>query len=205
MGLMGAVRFLTVQAVLASAAGLVAPALLPSSVAAFELNDCRLVLQSFDEEGDPLDTAVGGSQGGEGGTQDDPFTVARMGTVRYEGDTGEQVITDFRWSIDVFLIPTPLRGSDPNEDEETAVEGEIDIGRTVPFGASGLIYISGELAGEGGACRGGLWVRLGTETDEVPATTIPFWIALLIILAGVLVLWAARPGLVVPASRAEVR
>jgi len=187
----------------ALAVGAMFPATSPAG--AFELTNCRLVLQSFGADGQPLDTAIGDSEGGEGGSQDDPFVVDYDGTVRYEGDTADLVITDVSWSIDVFLVPTPIRGSGANDAEQTAAEGEIDVSRAVPFRAAGLVYLSGELAGEGGACRGGLWVRLGDEQEAAPASTIPFWIALLIVLAGLLTLWAARPTVLVPASYTEVR
>lgn len=200
-----AVTRLRYSKALAVAAALAAVALLPSAAAAFELTDCRLVLQSFDRGDQPLDTAIGDSTGGEGGTSEDPFRVDYEGTVRYEGDTGDQVITDLSWSIDVFLIPTPARGSGANEEQETSAEGEISVSRTVPFRTSGLFFISGELSGEGGSCRGGLWVRVGSEPADPPPTTIPFWIALVIIAAGVLTLWAARPSLLVAAEYREVR
>jgi hypothetical protein len=179
--------------------------LLPSPVGAFELTDCGLTLQSFAADGEPLDTVIGETDGGEGGTQDDPFLVDYGGTVRYEGDTGDQVITDVSWSVEVFLLPTPARGSGPNEEQLTSTEGAIDVSATVPVRWSGLVFISGQLSGDGGACRGGLWIRFVTEPATEPPATIPFWIALVLILAGVLTLWAARPSRLVPMRYREVR
>jgi hypothetical protein len=187
---------------LAVAFATTALALTPSPAAAFELTGCRLIVQSFDAEGEPLDTAIGDAEGGEGGTRADPFRVDYDGTVRYEGDTGEQVITDQTWSIDVFLIPTPVRGGGPNDEEETSVEGEIDVSASLPLRTTGLFFVSGQLSGEGGDCRGSAWVRLVTDPPST-VTTVPFWIALLIIAAGLVVQWQARPGRMLPAQ--EVR
>jgi hypothetical protein len=192
-----------VRAILAAAFATTALALTPSPAAAFELTGCHLIAQSFDAEGEPLDTAIGDAEGGEGGTRADPFRVDHDGTVRYEGDTGEQVITDQTWSIDVFLIPTPVRGGGPNDEEETSVEGDIDVSSSLPIRTTGLFFVSGQLSGEGGECRGTAWVRLVTDPPEPAPTTVPFWIALLIIAAGLVVLWQARPGRLLPAQ--EVR
>jgi hypothetical protein len=174
------------------------------AAAAFELSDCNLLLQSFDADAQPLDTAIGDDAGGEGGTREDPFLVDYEGTVRYQGDTGEQVITDHSWSIELFLIPTPLRGSDPNEAQESTREGEIDVSASLPVRVSGLYFVSGRIAGEGGSCDGRLWLRVLSEPAET-ATTIPFWIALAIVALGLLVLWAARPSVLAPTRYVEVR
>ena len=172
--------------------------LVASPVSAFEVTDCRLILQSFDGDGEPFDTAVGDAEGGEGGSRGEPFRVDYDGTVRYEGDSGERAITNLTWSVNVFLIPTPLRGEGVNEEQETSAEGEIDVSRTLPVKVTGLFFVSGQVEGEEGACRGSLWVRVIDDPPTGPAATIPFWIALVIIALGLLVLWQARPGRVVP-------
>jgi hypothetical protein len=191
-----------VRVLVAVAMAMAAITLLASPVAGFELTDCRLTVQSFDGDGEPLDTAVGDADGGEGGTRADPFRVDYDGTVLYEGDTGEQVITDQAWSVDVFLIPTPLRGGGPNEEEQTSAEGEIDVSSSLPIRVDGLFFVSGQVSGEGGTCRGSAWVRMIGDPPST-VTTIPFWIALLVIAAGLFVLWQARPGVAVPVR--EVR
>jgi hypothetical protein len=192
-----------VRALVAVAIAIGTVALLASPVAAFELTDCELIVQSFDGDGEPLDTAIGDTDGGEGGTRADPFLVHNDGTVRYEGNTGEQVIIDQAWSVDVFLIPTPLRGGGPNEEQETSAEGEIDVSRNLPIRVNGLFFVSGQVTGEGGACRGSAWVRLLSDPPTNTVVTVPFWIALLVIAAGLFLLWLARPGVVVPVR--EVR
>jgi hypothetical protein len=191
-----------VRVLVAVAMAIAAATLLASPVAGFELTDCRLIAQSFDADGEPLDTAVGDNDGGEGGTRADPFRVDYDGTVLYEGDTGEQVITDQAWSVDVFLIPTPIRGGGPNEEEQTSAEGEIDVSSSLPIRVDGLFFVSGQVSGEGGACRGNAWIRMIGDPPST-VTTIPFWIALIVIAAGLFVLWQARPGVAVPVR--EVR
>jgi hypothetical protein len=191
----------TSRVLVAVAMAIIAMAFLASPVAAFELTDCRLIVQSFDAEGEPLDTAIGDTDGGEGGTRNDPFLVDYDGTVRYEGDTADLLITDLTWSVDVFLIPTPLRGGGPNEEEQTSAEGEIDVS-SLPIRVNGLFFVSGQVSGEGGACRGSAWVRMLSDPPET-VTTVPFWIALLVIAAGLFVLWQARPGVALPVQ--EVR
>lgn len=186
------------RTLVAAAIAIAAMALIAPPVTAFEVTDCRLILQSFDADGEPLDTAVGDAEGGEGGSRGEPFRVDYDGTVLYEGDSGERAITNLTWSVDVFLIPTPLRGSGANEEEETSAEGEIDVSTTLPVKVTGLFFVSGQVEGEGGACRGSLWVRMIDDPPTTPPGTIPFWIALLIIALGLLVLWQARPGRVVP-------
>lgn len=192
-----------VHVLVAVATAITSVALLASPATAFELTpDCRLSVQSFDADGQPLDTATGDADGGEGGTRADPLRVEYDGTVRYEGDSGEQVITDQTWSVDVFLVPSPLRGSGPNEEQETTAEGEIDVSSSLPVRVNGLFYVSGQISGEGGACRGSAWFRLvGDPASTV--TTVPFWIALVIIAVGLIVLWQARPGTLAPVR--EVR
>lgn len=173
-------------------------------VGAFELSNCNLIVQSFDASGEPLDTAIGDDQGGEGGTRDDPLLVDYEGTVRYDGDTGDLVITDLDWAVNVFLIPTPLRGSGPNDEQETTLTDDIDVSSSLPVRVSGLFFVSGSISGKGGSCRGHAWFRILGE-PATTATTIPFWTALLIIGAGLLLLLAARPSLLVPGGYREVR
>jgi hypothetical protein len=140
---------------------------------------------------------------GRAGTRADPFRVDYDGTVRYEGDSGERAITNLSWSVDVFLIPTPLRGGGANEEQETSAEGEIDVSTALPIKMTGLFFVSGQVTGDEGTCRGNMWVRLVDDPPASPTATIPFWIALLIIALGLVVLWQARPGLVLPVR--EVR
>jgi len=159
-------------------------------VAAFELNGgCTLEIASTDATGAPLDLASGPGAGG-GGTQSDPFLVDWDGGVSWVGSSGEQVFNNHGWQTFVFLVPTPVRGGDPNEDDETVGTGTVGVGENAPFRITGLYYVSGTIDGEGGThCDGSGWLQLTGNT----VTTIPFWLAVLIAVAGAALIWSSRP------------
>lgn len=162
---------------------LVAPA------GAFELNGgCTLELASTDASGAALDTA----SNGQGGTQDDPFIVDWDGTVSWNGTSGSTVFRNHSWQVSVFNIPTPLRGGDPNDGEETTSTGSTGVSENAPFEFTGLYFVSGDIAGDGGArCDGSAWFKLNGN----PVTTIPFWIAVVIVVIGLLLVWSSRATL----------
>jgi hypothetical protein len=160
--------------------------LIVGPAAAFSLNDeCDLAIQSLGEDGEPLDSASPGA----GGTQDDPFLIDWEGSVSYEGNTGNQVIMNHSWHIDVFLVPTPLRGGDPNEGGDQTAQGEVAVSANAPFKFSGLYFVSGEIRGEGGFCSGSGWFKL----TEEPLQTIPFWIAVVLAVTGAFVIGWSLP------------
>lgn len=184
------VRRLPVAAALAGMLAL----LVAAPAAAFDLSTpCNLALQSFSEDGQPLDSATGR---GDGGTRDNPFIIDWEGTVRYQGDTGDQVIMDHTWHIDVFLLPTPLRGGDPNEGGDQDAADTVDVSANAPFKFSGLYFVSGSISGEGGSCSGSGWFKL----EESPWETVGFWTALAIALIGALLIgWSLPSRRAVPA------
>jgi hypothetical protein len=153
------------------AAALLAALLLPvfaGPAAAFPLSTCTLSLASTDADGAPLDTAQGGAPDS---TVDDPFKVDWDGEVAYEGST-EVVIKNYTYHVEVFGVPTPLRGGDANDDENTDGSGTVSVGANAPFRVAGLYYVSGAYTGEGGSCSGSGWFQLlGSPIGTVP------WIA----------------------------
>jgi hypothetical protein len=160
-------------------------------VGAFELNGgCTLDIASTDASGGSLDTASGAPGGGQGGTQSDPFLVDWDGTVEWNGTSGSQVFRDHSWGVSVYGIPTPVRGGDPNEGEDTTGDGSTGVGENAPFPLVGVFHVSGDINGaEGTHCDGNGWFKL----DGNPFTTIPFWIAVVIAVIGLLLLWSSRP------------
>jgi hypothetical protein len=173
---------------LALVATLAAALLIPGSAAAFPLTNCTLELTSLDSEGLALDSATGGSADA---TQEDPFIVAWDGEVLWNGTMGSQVIKDNSWHVDVFGIPTPLRGGGANDEGKTDGEGTVDVSSNLPFTVSGLFFVSGDLTGEGGSCAGSGWLKL----DGDPVGTVPFFLALaLVVLGAVLIAVGARGG-----------
>ncbi len=172
--------------------------MLAAPAAAFDLNGgCTLELASTDAFGAGLDTASGSPEGGQGGTQDDPFLVDWDGQVAWNGSTGSTVFTNHSWGVSVFNIPTPLQGGDPNDGGETVFTGSTGVSANAPFEFTGLYFVSGQVNGDGGAhCDGSGWFKL----DGNPFTTIPFWIAVAIAAIGLLLMWSSRPTEVAAAA-----
>ncbi len=166
--------------------------LLVGPVGAFELNGgCTLDISSTDSAGGPLDTAGGAPGGGQGGTQSAPFLVDWDGTVSWNGTSGAQVFMDHSWGVSVYGIPTPVRGGDPNTGGDTTGDGSTGVGENAPFPLVGVFYVSGEINGAAGThCDGNGWFKLNGN----PFASIPFWIAVLIAVIGLVLLWSARPS-----------
>jgi hypothetical protein len=159
-------------------------------VGAFEMNGgCTLDIFSTDATGAPVDTASGPGAAG-GGTQADPFLIDWDGTVSWEGSSGDQVFNNHTWQTFVFLIPTPVRGGDPNELDDTVGTGTAAVAENAPFRITGLYHVSGSIDGEGGThCDGSGWFQLTGN----PVATLPFWLAVLIAVAGAVLIASSRP------------
>jgi hypothetical protein len=156
--------------------------LLPSGASAFPLTNCTLELTSVDAAGLPLDTATAG---GADSTQADPFQVDWEGTVEWTGTTGSQVIKDSKWGVSVFGIPTPLAGSEANEEGTVDGDGMVDVGVNLPLRTTGLFFVSGSMSGSGGSCAGSGWMRLIGD----PLGSTLFLLGLVLIVLGLLALW----------------
>lgn len=172
----------------AVAAAVATGLLLATPVAAFELNGgCTVTLTSLDADGEVIDTASGP---GAGGTQADPFMIDWDGTVSWQSNSGSQVFVNHSWQISVFNIPTPVRGADPNEGEGTTGGGTEGVGENAPLRITGLYYVSGDINGDDGAhCDGNGWFQLVGD----PLGTLPFFFALVLIIAGAALVVTARP------------
>lgn len=179
-------RRAVVRAVVAAALCLLV--LAPSQVAAFPLTTCQLALRATDANNAEIDTAAGGSPDS---TQADPFKVAWDGTVSYDGTTSV-VIKNYTYGIAVFGVPTPLQGSDPNDDEDTEGDGTVGVAEnsTMPFKVTGLYFVSGNYSGEGGSCTGSGWFQLVGD----PIGTIPWLLGVVLIVLGGLGLAAGVRG-----------
>jgi hypothetical protein len=166
---------------------------LVAPVAAFELNGgCTLELTSTDASGAIVDSASGPGDAG-GGTQSDPFLVDWDGAVAWEGSSGDQLFTNHSWQTFVFHVPTPVRGGDPNDEEDTVGTGSASVGANAPVRVVGLFYVSGSINGEGGThCDGGAWFQLTGNA----VGTLPFWLSVLLAIAGLALIAASRPHVV---------
>jgi hypothetical protein len=170
---------------------------IPSSVGAFPLTTCTLTVTSTDASGKTIATASGGA---DDATETNPLLVDWDGTVSWHGTSGDNAIKNNSWHVDVFMIPTPLRGGDANEKGNKVGDGTTSVRANAPFQFTGLYYVSGEFRGDGGSCVGSGWLRLTGN----PASTIPFWVAVVLALLGLVLLalglrgswgWAVLGGL----------
>jgi hypothetical protein len=185
---------------------LVIPLVLPASAGAFPLTTCTLSVTSTDASGKTIATATGG---GNDSTETNPLLVDWDGTVTWRGTSGDNALKNNSWHVDVFMIPTPLRGGDANDKRNKVGEGTTSVRANAPFQFTGLYYVSGEFKGDGGSCVGSGWFKLTGN----PVSTIPFWIAVVIALLGLILLalglrgawgWAVLGGLLTGLGLAAV-
>jgi hypothetical protein len=154
--------------------------LLPATVAAFPLTNCTMQLSSAGATGAPLDTA----QSGDGSaSQTDPFQVDYNGTVTWSG-TVSISMKDNSYHIEVFGIPTPLRGTNSNEDDNRTGGDTVSVGANSPFQVTGTYLVSGAITGSGGTCSGSGWFKLLGD----PVGTLPFFAGLAVLGIGVALL-----------------
>lgn len=176
---------------LATTVGSLLCALAVAPVAGFEVDGgCNVTLTSTDADGNTLDTASGP---GSGGTQADPFMIDWDGEVSWTASSGSTVFMNHSWQTYVFLVPIPVRGGDENEGGDTTGEGSAGVSANAPFRFTGLYYVSGEINGDEGAhCDGNGWFQLVGD----PLGTVPFFIALGLILTGLAILAFSRPTVI---------
>jgi hypothetical protein len=154
--------------------------LFPSAVAAFPLTNCNMQVRSTTGSGAPLDTA----QSGDGSaSQTDPFEVDYNGSVSWTG-TVQISMKNNSYFINVFNIPTPLRGTNTNEDDNRTGQGNHSVAANSPFRVTGLYLVSGAITGSGGTCAGSGWFKLLGD----PVGTVPFFVGLALLGLGALLL-----------------
>lgn len=159
----------------------------PGTASAFPLTGCTMTLTSLDAHGATLGTVTGGAADA---TQQNPFIVDWDGTVSYKGTTGDQTIKQNDWYVNVWHIPTPLRGSSPNQAGNKDGNGSVGVSANAPFRITGLYYVDGALKGEGGSCAGSGWFKLAGD----PVGTIPFFVGLALLIVGGLLAVGAIAG-----------
>ena len=160
----------------------------PTTAAAFALSGCQVTLTSLDADGNEIDSAVGGSADA---TQHDPLRVSWSGTVRWTRDTATvSAGQGGSWHVDVFGLPTPLRGSDGS-----AVSDSVRVSESLPFRFSGLLFVSGRLSGPDVTCVGSGWLRVMGD----PVSTLPLTVSLGMVLVGLVLLAVGARGRWLPA------
>jgi hypothetical protein len=159
---------------------------LAGPAAAFPLTNCTLQATALAADGSTIDSIASGATDA---TQTAPFLVDWDGTVTYTGNVQVAMLNN-TWHVDVFGIPTPLRGGSPNQADNRDGNGTVAVGANAPFRTTGLYYVSGSITGSGGTCSGNGWFKLTGD----PIGTIPFFIALLVLILGLLLLAAGSQG-----------
>jgi len=160
----------------------------PTTAAAFALSGCQMTLISLDADGNEIDTAVGGSADA---TQHDPLRVSWDGTVRWTRDAGSRSTgPGGTWHLDVFGLPTPLRGTDG-----TVASDSIRVTDSLPFRFAGLFFVSGRLSGPDVSCAGSGWLRVMGD----PMSTLPLTVSLGVLLVGLILLAVGARGRWLPA------
>ena len=147
----------------------------------FELPGCALRLTAVDAAGNPTGSATAGA---DDARQQAPLTVPPDGSLDWvaldpDGSLGPPAgVSD--WHVEVYGIPTVIRGSAPS----ASSTGSIRIRDIVPFRLVGLFQVSGEWRVGGKLCRGSGWLQLTGE----PFSSLPFSVALALLLVGVVLL-----------------
>jgi hypothetical protein len=160
---------------------------LPQPSVGFPVDRCALTITSLDGDGSPLGTAESGARDA---TQSQPLVISWSGSITWTGSTGDAAFRRTSWHIEVFGVPTPLRGGDANEEGETTGTDSIRLADVIPFRVAGLFHVTGGLEGEGGTCRGEGWVQIAGD----PVGTVPFLVSLAMWLVGAALLAVGARG-----------
>lgn len=131
---------------------------------------------------------------GPGATQDDPFMVDFDGPVTWEGSSDE-VIANGSWSV--TAVPFTFTGDITNSSGSTTADGTVTADEYLPFAIPGLVLVTVDLAGEGGAsCSVSGWIQFSGNPLSSPAG----WLAIgLSVLGGIGMLVLLRMLIHVPA------
>jgi hypothetical protein len=186
------------------AAGVVATMLalllvLPA-VAAELSGGCSMEVRSFDGPDPQTSTEVdaGAAAGpiaeGAVGSQTRPFKVDPEGSIDFAFHTGTTVFQNNQWEIYVQGLPVAiLAGSDDNplDVDETGIVTINEAVKALPVRVVGTFFVSGNLFGNGVAdhCHGEGYVQVLGD----PVGTIPWDVAIVLIVASGLMLLVATP------------
>jgi len=157
---------------------LAAPALAANPGAIDLSSGCTVALTATDPNG----AAVGTASNPGPASQNAPFVVDPKGDVAWSGDA--PLIRNGSWGVSLFSIPIPgLSGTFANTDGKTSANGSVKLGDITLFGQlAGLVYVTGNVTGEGGACNAAMWVKLNGD----PLTSIPGMVGLIMGVVGLL-------------------
>jgi len=130
----------------------------------FQLPTCTLTVYTKTASGEDLD---GATSNVSGGTRDSPLLVDPKGTIEWDATTGGKPISHASYHIEIFGVPTPLRGSMSGNASISEASNTIKVADLLPFDLVGTFYVTGEVDVNGWPyCRGSGWIKL--RGDPVP-------------------------------------
>ena len=152
---------------------------------------CQGSATSFTATGEQIQSVTAP---GPGATQDDPFTVDFDGPVAWKGSS-DAVIANGTWTV--TAAPFSFSGDVTNSSGKKEADGTITPSEYLPFAVPGLVLVTVDLSGEGGAtCSVSGWIQFSGNPLASPAG----WIAIgLSVLGGIGMLVLLRMLIHIPA------
>jgi hypothetical protein len=140
-----------------------------------DASGCQGSATSFTAVGEQIQSVTAP---GPGATEDDPFTVDFDGPVKWEGSS-DAVIANGTWTV--TARPFSFSGDVTNSSGTTKADGQVTPSEYLPFATPGLVRVTVDLAGEGGAsCSVSGWIKFSGN----PLTSPLGWIALALGVVG---------------------
>jgi hypothetical protein len=176
--------------------------MLGGAAQAADASGCQGEATAYDTDGIPIDQAAAP---GAGGTRDDPLDVLWDGTIEWAGST-DAVLQDGSYSVAVAptgggvlleglvgavvsAIPG-FSGEIANDDGKQSAEGTVVPGDVIGVPLStGTYSVEWTVTAAAGSCTG---LGFITITDN-PMSSVTWWVALTLILLGIIGFFVARP------------
>ena len=179
------------RTMLSAMAAMLLAALATGAAVGADASGCQGSATSFTTSGAEIQSVTAP---GSGATQDDPFQVEFDGPVTWEGSS-DQVIANGGWTV--TATPFTFTGDVTNSSGRKKADGTITPSEYLPFAIPGLVLVTVELSGEGGAsCSVSGWIQFSGNPLSSPAG----WVAIgLSVLGGIGMLILLRMLIHVPA------
>lgn len=157
------------RTIISAAAAALLSLVATGSASAADASGCEGSATSLDSTGATIQTVT---VPGPGATQDDPFMVDHAGTVQWQGVTDE-VIQDGSWQV--TATPFSFTGEITNSSGKKKLSGEVSPDDYLPFAIPGLVLVTVDLSGTGGAtCTATGWIQFTGSPLSSPAG----WVAI---------------------------
>jgi hypothetical protein len=179
------------RTILSAMAALLVAGMAAGAAVGADASGCQGSATSFTTSGGAIQSVTAP---GSGATQDDPFKVDFDGTVAWEGSS-DQVIANGGWTV--TATPFSFSGDVTNSSGTQEANGTITPNEYLPFAIPGLVLVTVDLSGEGGAaCSVSGWIQFSGNPLSSPAG----WVAIgLSVLGGIGMLMLLRMLIHVPA------